>query len=85
MSERNNHKNTMGGTNVVLDLVQIDRSRSNSTRSPCFQPPLVKLLVMNRHNICNAVPFFCSWNDGESTIRGRPGDIIVYESKAVGV
>lgn len=70
-------------TDVILNLIQVDRP--NSTSRPRFKPPLIKLLVMDRHNVCDATPLFGAGNDCESTICGRPSDVVVNESNAISV
>jgi len=70
-------------TNVILDLVQV--YRPNTVSGPSLQPLLIKLLVVNRHDVRNAAPLFGSRNDGESTICGCPSDVVVNESNAVSV
>ena len=40
---------------------------------------------MNRHNVRNAAPLRCSWDDSESTIGNGPSEVVVDESNAVGI
>ena len=72
-------------TNVVFDLIQIDRPRPNPLSRPCFQPPLVELLVVDRHNVRNATPFFCSGDNSQSTISLGPSNVVVNQPDAVRV
>jgi hypothetical protein len=72
-------------TDVIFDLVQIDRPSPDTLGRPRLEPPLVKLLVMNCYDIRNAAPLFSSGNDSESTIRSSPSEVVVNESNTVSV
>lgn len=66
---------------MIFNLIQVDRPDAMSR--PRLEPPLIKLSVVNRHNVRDATPGFGSGRDGESTIFGRPSDVVVNESNAV--
>ena len=68
-------------TNVVLYFIQVDGPDTLS--GPRLEPPLIKFLVVNRHNVCNAAPFFGPGNYSESPVCGCPSDVVVKESNAV--
>jgi hypothetical protein len=68
---------------MILNLIQVHRP--NTTSRPRFKPPLIKLLVMNRHDVRNAAPLFGARNNCESAICGRPSDVVVNESNAISV
>ena len=40
---------------------------------------------MDRHNIRNATPLFCSGDNGKSTVGLGPSDVVVNQPDAVGV
>lgn len=68
---------------MIFDSIQVDGP--NAMGGPRLEPRLIKLLVMNRHDVRNAAPLFCPGNDGESPICGCPSDIVVNEPDAVSV
>ena len=68
---------------MVLDFIQVNGP--NTLSGPRFEPPLIELLVVNRHNVRNAVPLFGSRNNSESSVCGCPSDVVVKESNAVSV
>ena len=70
---------------MILDLVQVDRPGPNPLGRPRLEPPLIKLLIVDCHDTCNAAPRFCSGNNGESAIRDGPSEVVVDESNAVSV
>ena len=70
-------------TNVIFNLIQVDRP--NTMSRPRLKPPLIKLLVVDRHNVRNAVPLFGPRDYGEPTICGRPSDVVVDEPNTISV
>jgi len=68
---------------MVLNFIQVDGP--NTLCGPRLKPPLIELLVVNRHDVRNAAPLFGSGNNSESSVCGCPSDVVVEESNAVSV